>query len=71
MFLFNRALFLIKVFRIGPIPGTEQSHWVVSETEAWFSLFLEFLSCPKGQRIFAIYTHNIAALPAARSHVVE
>jgi hypothetical protein len=75
MFLFNCALFLIKVCRIGPIPGTEQSHWVLSETEEWFSLFLEFHSYPNGQRFLAIYTYNLASLPAACtvgcSHVVE
>jgi len=75
MFLFNCALFLIKVCRTGPIPGSEQSHWVLSETEARFSLFLEFLSCPKGQRFLAIYTYNLVSLPAARtagcSHVLE
>jgi len=75
MFSFNCTLFLIKVCKIGPIPGAEQSHWVLSEIEAWFSLFLEFLSCPKGQRFLAIYTYNLASLPAARtvgcSHMVE
>jgi hypothetical protein len=55
MFSFNCALFLIKVCRIWPIPGAEQSHWVLSETEACFSFFPEFLSCPKGQRFLAIY----------------
>jgi len=73
MFLFNCALFLIKVCRIGSIPGTEQSHWVLSETEVRFSLFLEFLSCPKEQRFLAI--HSLASLPAARAlrcgHVVQ
>jgi len=67
MFLFNCALFLIKVCRIGSIPGTEQSHWMLSETRARFSLFLEFLSCPKGQRSLAIHTYSLATLPPARA----
>jgi len=76
MFLFNCALFLIKVCRIGSIPSTEQSHWVLSETEARCSLFVEFLSCPKGQRFLAIHTYSLFSSAASSSrfgcsHVVQ